>query len=134
MPLSLRQGVSLVEADGLRRLYKQVALVLDCEPPNGDFDSIASEMSTVANDINVNDASRDDLSALVASRAARARLLSALEHPRFRWRSLDALAAAAAVSSDVAADLLRAEASVRFSRGKSGAPIAGLKSRVGESR
>jgi len=44
---------------------------------------------------------------------------------------LDRLAAESALSDDVAADFLRADPDVRFSKGKSGEVIVGLRSRVG---
>lgn len=64
-------------------------------------------------------------------KAIRARLDEALSHPRYKWRTLDKLAAAAAVPVATATEILRADDRVRFSRGKSGDLIAGLRSRVG---
>jgi hypothetical protein len=133
MPLSLRQGVSLAEAEGLRRLYAQVARVLNCRPPNGDFEALARELSETSKGLEGQAGGDEDITALETSRATKARLMEALEHPRYKWRTLEKLAAAAAVSTDTAAEILRAEAGVRFSRAKSGNNIAGLRSRVGDA-
>jgi hypothetical protein len=75
----------------------------------------------------------EDDAALTASRAARGRLLEGLRHPRFKWRSLHKLATEAAVPAEIAADLLRSDPDVRFTRGKSHEIIAGLRSRVGDA-
>jgi hypothetical protein len=61
----------------------------------------------------------------------RARLAKALKHPKFKWRSIERVAAEAAVSVERAAELLRSDPEVRFSKGKSGKIIVGLCSRVG---
>jgi hypothetical protein len=132
MPLSLRHGISLTEPDGLSRLYLQIARVIGCQPPEIDFPVLAGELSNVSTGLRNEAPQDDDTASLVAGRAARARLLEALKHTHWKWRTLDQLAAVAAVSADEAADLLRAEADVRFSRAKSGEVIAGLRSRVGD--
>jgi hypothetical protein len=133
MPLSLRQGISLVEPEGLRRLYSQIARVLNCQAPHSDFRTLAGELLKTFKSPEDTLPLDQDVAALMSSRAARGRLLEALRHPRFKWRSLDALASAAAVPVDVAAELLRADTDVRFSRGKSRKIIAGLRSRVGDA-
>jgi hypothetical protein len=50
-------------------------------------------------------------------KAIRARIDEALSHPRYRWRSIDKIAAAAAVSVDTATAILQVDDRVRFSRG-----------------
>ncbi len=132
MPLSLRQGVLLGEPEGLSRLYTQVARVLNCQPPPSDFEILARELSKASKELKSTPLEDEDVAALTASRAAKVRLLDALKHPRFKWRSLGKLAEAAAVPTDTAADLLRADSNVRFSRGRAGDVIAGLRSRVGD--
>jgi hypothetical protein len=60
------------------------------------------------------------------------RLRSALESPKFKWRSIERLAAISGLPESRVLELLYADPSVRVSIGKSGRQIAGLKSRVGE--
>jgi hypothetical protein len=67
---------------------------------------------------------------LNTDQAVKARLHEALSHPRFKWRSLDQVAAAAGVTADAATKLLQADDRVRFSRGKSRNILVGLRSRV----
>jgi hypothetical protein len=69
--------------------------------------------------------------ALTRERTITKRLKDALLHHRLRWRTIERLAHEAAISEDAAADLLRADPEVRFSKGKSGNVIVGLRSRVG---
>lgn len=120
MPLSLRQGIELNNADGLQRLYTRVASVLHCRVPNRSFDELAHTLSGRA----VNRGLDDDAD-------IRDRLNKALNHPRHRWRTLRRLASAAAVSEDAAARLLRGDSTVRFSNNEAGEVIVGLISRVG---
>ncbi len=58
------------------------------------------------------------------------RLREALQSPKFSWRSIDRLAAIAAVEESVVLDVLRSDPEVIFSLGKSGRQLAGLRSRV----
>lgn len=126
MPLSLRQGVGISDPSGLQRLYGRVAEVLGCRPPERRFEELASELlgspqpPTVAGQ----GANADDES-------LRARLLAALEHPSYKWRKLGKVAAAGAVSEEIAARILRATPAVRFSRNSDHEVIVGLVSRVG---
>jgi hypothetical protein len=66
----------------------------------------------------------------VRSKEIEERLLQALVHDRYTWRSLSRVAAAAGVVEDVAADHLRRYPSVTFAKGKSGKIIVGLTERV----
>jgi hypothetical protein len=60
------------------------------------------------------------------------KLAESLNNPRFKWRSLERVAAEAAITEEQTADLLRADKTVRFSKGKKlGKIIVGLRSRVG---
>jgi predicted metal-dependent peptidase len=63
-------------------------------------------------------------------KAIRSRIDEALSHPRYKWRSLDKVAAAAAIPVDRATAILQTDDRVRFTRGKSGKQIVGLRSRV----
>jgi len=63
-------------------------------------------------------------------RGIKRRLDEALRHEKYKWRSLESVAAAAGLAEDVAADHLRADSKVVFSKGKSGNVIVGLRSRV----
>jgi len=66
----------------------------------------------------------------VRSKEIEERLLGALVHDRYVWRSLGRVAAAAGVIEEVAADHLRRLPSVTFAKGKSGEIIVGLTERV----
>jgi hypothetical protein len=124
MPLSLRQGIALNDPDGLRRLYGRIAEVLGCEVPQVSFDRLAGEIAPSA------EGSVAHVPGPRSESAIRMRLHEALSHPKHRWRSLERLAVAAAVSVQEAADVLRDDPNVRFTQGKSGQTIAGLRSRV----
>lgn len=129
MPLSLRQGIALTDAEGLKRLYKRVAEVLSCQPPVKDFGGLADQLRT--NEAHQVTKSSSALDTLKLDRATRDRLAESLLHATFRWRSLDRVAAESGLTPERAADLLRSDPEVRFSKGKSGKTIVGLKSRVG---
>jgi hypothetical protein len=45
MPLSIRQGLSIDSADGLRRLYARLAAVLGCKVPDHAIDALAREFA-----------------------------------------------------------------------------------------
>lgn len=130
MPLSLRQGVTLAEGEGLRHLYARVAEVLSCHVPDRNFSNLAEEL---CRHLEVS-TPQADLSALRDHRDIRNRLSAALQPPNREWRTLYALAAEAGISDEQAADLLRSEPEVRFSRAKSGSIIVGLRARVGDTR
>jgi hypothetical protein len=128
MPLLLRQGIVLGEAAGLGRLYARVADILKCKVPVRSFEGLAKELYAESE---AAPASVSASSALRNERAIRKRLSEALQNQRFKWRSLERVATEAGISKDTAADLLRADDQVRFSKGKSGEVIVGLRSRVG---
>jgi TIR domain len=126
MPLSLRQGAELEAPDGLRRLYARIADVLTCQVPARSFEDLVREI------VPSNPASAEKIpTGLTRERAIRKRLKDALVNHRFGWRTIERVAFEAAISEDLAADLLRADPEVRFSKGKSGNVIVGLRSRVG---
>jgi hypothetical protein len=129
MPLSLRQGLSLNDAEGLRRLYSRIASTLSCRVPIQSFEDLAEELSNIELQMEVT--AQTELRQLEDDRGIGKRLHEALQHPRFKWRSLERVAFEAGVSEEVAADLLRANDEVRFSKGKSGKIIVGLRSRAG---
>ena len=126
MPLSARQGLELNDTQGLRRLYARIAQVLRCHSPARDYDALAADLIDPASRAPVN-AGAAEISADIAIKS---RIDEALSHPRYKWRSLDKVAAAAAIPADRAAALLQADNRVRFSRGRSGNVIVGLRSRV----
>lgn len=128
MPLSLRQGLSLNDAENLRRLYTRVADILSCHVPVRPFEELANELSELS--MLIKSDAQNELRQLKDDRGIGKRLREALNHPQFNWRSLERLAFEAGVSEEVAADLLRANNEVRFSKGESGNIIAGLRSRV----
>ena len=129
MPLSLRQGIALNDSDGLRRFYARVAKVLNCDAPSQDFNRLAGELAPpeAAQKGHSSEAIRD----LDRNRGVQERLTQALNNPKWEWRSLKQLAIEAAVSEEKAADLLRADARVRFGKNKSLGVIVGLRTRVG---
>jgi hypothetical protein len=129
MPLSLRQGLSLGDAEHLRRLYTRVADVLNCRVPVRPFEELAKELSDLSGLIKTD--GQEQVRQLEDDRGIGKRLRESLNNPRFKWRSLERLAFEAGVSEEVAADLLRANDEVRFGKGSSGKIIVGLRSRVG---
>jgi hypothetical protein len=129
MPLSLRQGLSMEEADGLRRLYQRVAQVITSEVPDRSFEDLSRFLLGV--DASLRPAGQDDV---IANRRDVARRLRAGLSREHRWRSLERLAVEAAVTEEEAADVLRAQDDIRFSKGKTGGVIVGLVSRVGPAR
>jgi hypothetical protein len=128
MPLSLRQGVALEQPEGLRRLYARIAEELKCQVPVRSFEDLEVELTRSAAA-----GFQAVPTSLAREREIRKRLREALLHQRFRWRSLRRVAATAGISEDEAADLLRADAEVRFSKGKTGNIIVALTSRSGGS-
>jgi len=58
-------------------------------------------------------------------------MTESLRHRKYLWRSLKMVAAEAAISEDLAADLLRADPDVCFDRDKKLGIIVGLRDRVG---
>jgi hypothetical protein len=127
MPLSVRQGVDLDDADGVRRLYGRVAEVLGCQVPACSFADLAREIAGPGDHVRP----RPLPPALARDREIRRRLRASLDHARFPWRTLARVATEAAVSEEVAADLLRSDPDVRFAKGRAGSTIVGLRSRVG---
>jgi hypothetical protein len=129
MPLSLRQGLAINDAEHLRRLYSRVADILSCRVPVRSFEDLTKELSNP--NLLTGSVTPDELRKLEDDRAIWKRLREALNHPKYKWRSLERVSFEAAVSEEVAADLLRANDEVRFSKGKTGNIIVGLRSRVG---
>jgi hypothetical protein len=126
MPLSARQGLELNDAEGLRRLYARIAQVLGCQSPVRDYDELAAELIASIGQ----DPTDTDAPGVGIDNAIRSRLDEALSHPRYKWRSLEKVAAAAALPVDKVAAILQMDDRVRFSRGSSGNIIVGLRSRV----
>jgi hypothetical protein len=128
MPLSLRQGVVLDQPDGLKRLYGRIAVILKCQVPARSFEALCNELAaTTRHHVDRTPAT------LTRDRAIRKRLIESLRQHRFRWRTLERVAAEGAISPETAADFLRADPDVRFATGKSGELIVGLRSRVGNA-
>jgi hypothetical protein len=127
MPLLAYQGLELADGSGLLRLYSRIAQAHGCQLPVRDFDTLAAELAAFAD----RPPGDGDPAVPGTGSAIRSRIDEALNHPRFRWRSLDRLAAAAAVPVETATEILQNDPRVRFSRGRSGDTIVGLRSRVG---
>jgi len=128
MPLSLRQGLSLNNAEHLRRLYARIADTLSCRVPARSFEDLVKQLSEVPS-LKEN-VTQTEYRQLEDDRGITNRIREALTRGD-KWRSLDRVAFEAAVSEEIAADLLRANDEVRFSKGKTGKIIVGLRSRVG---
>jgi hypothetical protein len=126
MPLAARQGLELDDAQGLRRLYARIAQALDFQAPARDYDVLATDLIASAERASAN----TDAAGIGTDKAIRSRLDEALSHPRYKWRSLDKVAVAAAIPVDSAKAILQMNDRVRFSRGRSGNIIVGLRSRV----
>ncbi len=129
MPLSLKQGIAMGEAEGLQRLYTRIAHVLDCDVPHRQFGDLAAELTGPVTARQM--PSEKFLRELDHDRDIRRRMTEALQHHKYDWRTLRRIAGEAAISEEQAADFLRADPAVRFSTGKSGEIIVGLRSRVG---
>ncbi len=127
VPLSLRQGIAIGDAEGLRKLYMRVARALMLDPPVADFTELATLLSSIPTPATVTYA---DTQRLEADREICNRLHRSLNHPDHIWRSLEWAAAEAGVSEEIAADVLRGNEDVRFGKAKSGKIIVGLTSRV----
>jgi TIR domain len=125
MPLSLRQGINLSEPEGIERLYEGLARELDVGIPEKDFTELAGRVPEVAASEADERGEPDD------DRHISRRLRAALEGSKYKWRSLEWAAVEAGVSEETAADVLRRDDEVRFSKSKTNRTIVGLVSRVG---
>lgn len=126
MPLSARQGLELNDPQGLHRLYARIAQALDFQSPLRDYDELAAYLTSSAEQ-NPDHAPAGEID---TDEAIRSRIDEALSHPRYKWRSLDQVAAAAAIPVDRAIAILQADDRVRFTRARSGKMVVGLRSRV----
>jgi hypothetical protein len=123
LPLALAQGLLVTDPEGLEHLYRSLADKFGVNPPPSEFASLAEQARDVEGQLEIQpepDRGRD---------IAR-RIRQSLEDSKHKWRTLERVAVEAGVSEDVAADVLRADDEVRFSRGTSQRTIVGLKSRV----
>lgn len=139
VPLSLYQAITLDEPDGWKRLYNTIAKWFECGIPRVDFDELAREARSIGADRPVDepaapeqadddgDAGEDGDGTKLARR-----LHAALSEPNPKWRTITWAAAEAGISEDAAHAHFLEDDAVRFSKGKSGATIVGLKRRVGE--
>jgi len=89
-----------------------------------DYDELAAYLTSSA------EQNPDQAPAGETDEAIRSRIDEALSHPRYKWRSLDQVAAAAAIPVDRAIAILQADDRVRFTRARSGKMVVGLRSRV----
>jgi hypothetical protein len=128
MPWSVPNSFTLTEADGLRALYARISKSLSSRTPDRDFEQLARDLAAAYPSEITED---DEPGPSDRNRAIQRRLEEGLAKSDFEWRTLERLAAEAAVSADAAADVLRASEAVRFSRSKKGTIIVGLKARVG---
>lgn len=129
MPLSTYQGLELKDVQGLQRLYVRIAATLSCRTPARDFAAMAADLSAPTEP----DQGGPDIAGQGNGKAIRLRLDEALSHPRYKWRSLEKVATTAGISVERATALLQEDDRVRFSRGRGGDTIVGLRSRVGDA-
>ena len=127
MPFSAHQALALNDAQGLLRLYRRIAQDLGFALPPQNYEALAAYLGA-GSELTQADA---DAAGLGTDRAITSRIDEALNHPRFPWRSLGQVATAAAIPADRALAILQADERVKFSKGKSGNIIVGLRSRVG---
>ena len=135
IPLSRLHGVTLTKAEDLETLYETVALQLGFQQaPRRNFEELAAEVPAVValGGSRGGDGSME-AQMVARDRDIRQRLRYALERGQ-KWRTVGRVAVEAAVTEDIALDILRADEQVRFSRGKHGDLIVGLIERVGGSR
>jgi hypothetical protein len=119
----------LTDPSSLRQLYATLSAILNCHEPDRDFNALAKDFRETAARLSVTDAN-EARSKGGTSEAITKRLRRSLESG-LPWRSVEWLAIEAGVSEEVAAELLRPDDSVRFTRGRSGNMIVGLVDRVG---
>ncbi len=126
MPLAALQGVRASDASGLNQIYRLIANIMGARQPRIDtakiIESIRGFEDIYRTQIPVSAASEID-----QNRLALQRMKDLLEEPKFRYRTIDKLAAAAAMSASEAIDLLRTDKDVIFSKKESGEPIARLR-------
>jgi TIR domain len=125
MPLSLRQGIELHDPEGIERLYEGLAREFGFGIPEKDFAELAGRVPSVP------DSEADELAEPADDPHISRRLRAALEGSKYKWRSLEWAAVEAGVSEETAADVLRRDDEVRFSKSKTNRTIVGLVSRVG---
>jgi hypothetical protein len=111
-------------------MHGRIVEDLGCQIPARDYDALAEDL--VASVKRTQGGNYPPTTEPENDEAIRSRIDDALSHPRFKWRSLDKVAAVAAVTVERATEILLADDRVRFSRGKSGEVIVGLRSRVGD--
>jgi hypothetical protein len=132
IPLSRLHGITLTDAEDIETLYKTLAQQFGFQrTPRRNFAQLAAEVPTVA--ALPGPRGGDDsmeLQMVTRDRDIRQRLRHALEKGQ-KWRTVGRVAVEAAVTEDIALDILRADEQVRFSRGKRGDLIVGLIDRVG---
>lgn len=116
---------SLSESETDFTLVK-IAKALDRILDGNETDS--NEMATERPDTYAEDSS-DDVAANADRQGARERIYEALADGKWAWRTVDALAAKAALTAEQTLDLLRRDPEVVLGRGKSGKQIARSKSR-----
>ena len=126
MPLFAYQALELGDEEGLLRLYTRIGQARGCQVPRREFGTLAAELTSLPDQ----PADHADMTEIITENAIRSRLDEGLNHPRYKWRSLDRLAAVAVVPVDTVRVILRNDDRVRFSVGRSGTTIVGLRSRA----
>lgn len=126
MPLAALQAVRASDPSGLIQIYRLVASIMGARQPRVDLASLMASIkefeSSYRTQIPLSAASEID-----QNRLALQRMKELLEEPKFRYRTIDRLAAAAAMSASEAIDLLRTDKDIIFSKKEAGEPIARLR-------
>jgi hypothetical protein len=128
-PLNDFNGVTLTEAEGLSRLYRQVAELAGMGTGRWPFDDYVTQVPSpqpVGGPADKAAASQLDPDGNIR------RLLHESLRRSYAWRTIRQLTIQAGLDDEeVVRTILRADDEVRFGLSKKNAPMAGLKSRVG---
>jgi hypothetical protein len=128
--LLARGDITLSWGDGkIRLLDLSTNLDKDLDPIREDIEAIKQSLA-LRGSPQIEGSNPPDQAIQPRTAAATERILHALITGKYNWRSIERLAAIAGVSEEDAREILSANPNVEFSMGKSGRPIAGLRSRV----
>lgn len=108
----------------LVKIAKAIDRILDANEHNG------SENATAAPESETEELSVETGALTAKDDAVRKRIYEALADGKWAWRTVDALAAKAALPLEDTIDILRRDPEIIFGRGKTGKQIARLRSRL----
>lgn len=99
-------------------------------PVSDDIEDLKQRLTALEESTNI--AQPDNVKEILSAQeieSAKERMLSALEHKKYRWRSIERLSSIANITVAQASEILRSMQEVVFSRGKSKRTIIRLASR-----